>query len=84
MKERKVKVKEQNGEREKFNQTNKTNKQNKIEPKLLHNFLPKASLFRRICNFNFPPSSQFNSNQKNIINFFLFTLLYLFFLSFFC
>ncbi|KGU20179.1 hypothetical protein MGS_05297 [Candida albicans P78042] len=81
MKERKVK--EQNGEREKFNQTNKTNKQNKLN----QNYYT-ISYLRLLCFVEFAIlishlPSQFNSNQKKTSSiFFLFTLLYLF-LSFF-
>lgn len=79
------KVKEQNGEREKFNQTNKTNKQNKLN----QNYYT-ISYLRLLCFVEFAIlishlPSQFNSNQKktsSIFFYLLFIISFSFFLSF--
>ena len=66
---KKSKSKEQNGEREKFNQTNKTNKQNKLN----QNYYT-ISYLRPLCFVEFAiliSTFPLNSIQtKNIINFF--------------
>ena len=81
---KKRKVKEQNGEREKFNQTNKTNKQNKLN----QNYYT-ISYLRPLCFVEFAIlishlPSQFNSNQKKHHQFFFiyFIISFSFFLSF--